>query len=374
VALLLLATIPARTAEDAFPTLEPAVDPAPLYDAAPGLDGPAPAPSQPALDPVELPTQTGRLTIGTGATIEIPDGFAYVTWKNLQGFLIVPAAAPHEDVPVGVLLADEQIEILTIDRTNVPSRAAWEMRSAQFLLWGGAIQVHWEEGWIDTSEGLTEPDQLLRDFQSHIDLMNRRRLFGPGLSVTVDAWTETPTFNPTTGILSWGFQGGMGAATAPGASMSGLALHSTHACHLGAHGTVHLVCDSTPADTEAGERLREVSQQIRWEPGRGFATEQPDGVGERTGGLRRLVLPRLVFGDPSNDPLVFRSRGLGLAWLLILLPAGLLGVIVWRRLRSAAPQRSTPVDGAPPRCQSCGSPAPATGTRCVACGRSLVQS
>lgn len=369
--LVLLLTALSALAAARVGAAEPVKDPW----AAPA-QGPA-ADRQPALPLFEPKTVTGRLAVAGGASIDIPKDSVYLTWADARVFLATPPIESQEETPLGLIITEEQFFRLADDRAQARSNEDWQQASFKFLMSEGPVEVHWEDGWIDTSEGLPASDDLMAAFQMHAKLANRRQALGPGLSISIDGWGQIPAFDAKTGILSWAIQAGWQVRANPGGGpgIPALSTQVANICHLGASGTLRLACEGTPNDRISADRLKRISSRVTWAPKTGFTTRQPDEVGERTGGIRRVMLPRIVFGDPANDGLVYRSHGLGFAWILVVIPVAIAGYIFIRRMLAA----SRPVPATQPagptalRCPACGSPVAPGASRCIACGKSLVQ-
>jgi len=331
----------------------------------------APDAAQSVLPLFEPKLITGLLTVaGGGAAIDLPNDCVYLAWSELALFLAAGVAEGSQEPPMGLILSAEQFDGLAEDRALVHSLQEWEQRSVRFMFNGGAIQVHWEEGWVDTTDGLPSAEQLMVDYQVNAKLMSRRQAFGPGVSITVDSWGLRPTFDSNKGVLAWSLNAGF-TFSGPAQGLPGLAEEARNVRHLGAKGYLSLILEGPPNDQALTDRLQAVSNRVVWDKGCAYTTSQPEAVGELTGGLRRIMLPRLIFGDPASDRPVHRNRSLGFTWILVLLPVGIAIFIFARRIMSAS--RPPPAAEGTMRCPSCGSPASTAAARCTACGKSLVR-
>ncbi len=327
--------------------------------------------ARPALPVADPQSATGRIVFSDSASIDLPEDSVYLPWAGLRSFLATTLLDSEEETPAGMILTEEQFAGLGEDRALAGSAEEWEQRTFRFLVSGAPVEVFWEDGWIDTSAGLPTADQLLSDWQVHARLINRRQ---SGLELGIDGWGKSPAFEATSGVLSWSLQTSWRPKGPPGAF--GMPAHVAtvfHVCHLGARGTLRLVCVGQPGDASIDEKLQRISGCMRWEQGGGFASKQPDRVGERVGGFRRVMLPQVVFGDPTQDQLVYRNRGLGYAWLLVLLPVGIIAVVFLRRIRSASRPVVATTSNTPGRCPTCGTPVTSGTSRCLGCGKSLVR-
>jgi hypothetical protein len=335
----------------------------------------------PVLAEIEPHVVTGQVAIPEGrVSITLPDDVVYVPWQELQRILILSSSPiPNEPDPQGVIISNDQFDLLIRERQRTRSREAWELRSQNFLANDGAIEVHWLDGWIDTSEALPDAGQLLSDMQLQAQVINNKRLMGP-LCLTFDGWGESPAFNAKQGILTWSLHMGIQSQELRSTGMSGLPIHSFHYCHLGTRGVLRLICNDVPGvqgfvhDMPTADRLRRISRGVAWDKACGFTARQPSDVGERTGGLRHVIQPRILFGR-ATDELVFH-RGLGYAWILILIPTAVIVFLCIRwikgTVRAMAPTSPTPQD-ANPRCPACSSIVPEVAARCLACGASLIR-
>lgn len=336
----------------------------------------------PVLEAIDLQTATGRIALPGGAAITLPDETLYITWPELQRFLILPPPSPMSVTPLGVIISDEYLTLLSDKRNRAASREAWERDSIDALIRYDLIQVFWDEGWIDTSEPLPAAGQLLTDLQMQAQVISNRQLAGPGVKMFYDYWIREPAFDQARGVLAWSIHMGWGAQTLGAPGGAGISVQAIHACHLGARGVLHLLCeDANPVTPTFAlhkstlDQMTEISRQVTWDKKSGFSVTQPLEVGERTGGFRRLVQPRIIFTN-SSDELVFR-RGLGYAWILILLPIAAVLFVFARWVRGIAQStRSAPaaIPAAPDRCPKCGTTVSAAAARCLACGTSLVRA
>ncbi len=327
----------------------------------------------------ELHPLTGRVVLAGGAAITLTQSSVYVTWSDLSQFLALPPtptpAAGEE--PLGVIFPAQAIEAMYEQRERNGSPDAWQQRSQQAIMCLGAIQVFWADGWIDLSQPLPSAAQLLADFQFQAQVISNRHLLGPGVSLTYDGFGQEPVLNARDGTLAWSIRLqilGQGI----------LAEHAHHSCHLGARGVLALICEDVEVSDpsirhlKTADLMQKAASQISWEPKSGYTTTLPDGVGERTGGFRRLMQPRLTFGH-DTDELDFH-RGLGFVWIVILLPLGAVLFLIWRWVTKTMqpPVRTSAVTSSAVtsdvnRCPACGSPVTVATPRCVACGTSLIR-
>ena len=275
-----------------------------------------------------------------------------------------------EETPHGLVVADEKLAELETARKRANSLSEWEERSSRFLMLESPIQVLWHEGWIDTGEGLPAAEDLLDAFQKHAKIMSRQQRRESGVTVTIDGWARTPTFDPAKALVTWSLL----VRYMPGGAML-----DAHRCHLGANGTLRLLYSGIPlGEGEVTDHLQLVSDAVSWTAGSAHTSTQPAQVGEMVGGIRRVMLPRLIFGNPENDRLVFRERGLGWTWLLIVMPVGVALLVFLRWAWSLVRKPPVAVAGAAvapvtSRCPACGSPVTNAMSRCIACGSSLVR-
>lgn len=335
----------------------------------------------PALEPIELQTATGRISLPGGAAITLPEDVLYVTWPELQRFFILPPPSSMSFTPLGTVITEENLALLSDKRNRALSRGEWEQVSIDALVRYDLIQVFWDDGWIDTAEPLPAPGQLLADLQLQSQVINNRQLAGPGVQIGFDFWEREPAFDSKRGVLTWSIHMGWSVKGLGAPGGAGVSVRSIHACHLGARGVLHLLCeDANPAvptfalHKSTLDRMKEISDQVTWDKQCGFVSTQPLDVGERVGGFRRLVQPRIIFTN-SNDELVFR-RGLGYAWILIILPiaAAILIFLRWcKGIAQSTRRPSSTIPGAADRCPKCGTSIPPAAARCLACGTSLAR-
>lgn len=352
-----------------------------------GLGGQAHAEVGPALlEEVELHPLSGRIELAGGASLMLAKDSLYVPWSDLRLFLKLPPDPTPNHEPLGMIFPDEAIDGMYQLRDRAGTREGWLQHAPQILMCFGGIQVFWAEGWIDMSQSLPSAAQLLDDFQTQAAVISNRNLLGPGVSLTFDTWGQEPVYNAKDGILAWSIrlqimgQGG------------GIAEHAHHSCHLGAKGVLALICedmeilDPSVRHLKIPELMKKAASQVTWEKGSGYTTTLPDGVGERTGGFRRLMQPRLTFGNDKDE--LDYHRGLGYVWIVILLPlAAVLFLSARWLMKVANPTRSSqsigPLSSQPSglpqtqdaanRCPACGNPVTAGTPRCLSCGSSLLR-
>jgi membrane associated rhomboid family serine protease len=312
-----------------------------------------------------------------GVTIKIPKKLLYLAWADVEKLLLFPAEQASHPAPRGLIMSFEQYDELLAERDRAPSRWAWEQRSSEFVTFDNPIEVSWEPGWVDTSESLPESTQLLSWLQIQADVINRKQLMGP-VSVQYSDWGDKPMFDVNRGMLKWSLHLSMNNA---GMHMGGLPMEVMHRVHLGATGSVHLLCVNAAMSRATKERINmtdlinQVSDGVSWTRAAQFTTSRPSGVGERVGGLRMLIQPRLFFGNAPEE--LDYHRGLGYAWILIIAPLLVVGFLLLRWIMNivgaAKPAKLSDIPHVMNGCPACGKATSPGASRCFSCGTTLIR-